>query len=309
MKRLYLIYCSLCLQLFASAQDIIQVEYFVDADAGVGNNTLVNVIPGPDGTFPFTANFNGLPIGYHFLYIRTKDSNGKWSLTGRRVFEIISSNNSKNIESGEYFIDTDPGFGAATPIIVNTPGNVILQNFSAVVNGLSSGYHKLYTRVRDNDGKWSQTSRRNFELFVTSDSLITLFEYFYEQDPGVGNASKINFSPEGNLIIQSFNLPLTCFDANGTYRIYIRTMDSRGKWSHTTQNSFNLKDGSTVTTLKAGLWSDPATWSNGQLPTPTTPVILNHDVTVDVTASCRWLITLCHNVTVYTGVQLTITGN
>lgn len=60
---------------------IMASEYFIDTDPGVGNG-----IPMPVGTPSDSVTFNGvvttgaLPFGNHFLFVRTKDQKGVWSL-------------------------------------------------------------------------------------------------------------------------------------------------------------------------------------------------------------------------------------
>ncbi len=77
--------------LCAAAQDtsIIKMEYFIDTDPGVGNATSINIPAASDVTFPFTVDVSSYSIGYHKLYIRTRDNLGRWSLTARRSIEVI----------------------------------------------------------------------------------------------------------------------------------------------------------------------------------------------------------------------------
>src|SRR4029078_12182892 len=109
MKNFIILLFFTGLRVACLSQDVVQVEYFVDADAGFGNNTIVDVTPSPDGTFPFTLNLASVIPGYHKLYIRTKDSDGKWGLTARRNIEVLTSESKTTLIKGEYFIDTDPG--------------------------------------------------------------------------------------------------------------------------------------------------------------------------------------------------------
>ncbi len=49
----------------ALSQNVVQVEYFIDTDAGYGNNNLVSIGPSSDLTFPgyskFFQSYSGLP--------------------------------------------------------------------------------------------------------------------------------------------------------------------------------------------------------------------------------------------------------
>lgn len=234
------------LSMAALAQDtaVVQVEYFFDSDYGVGNNTLVNVTPAADGTFPFTAKIAGLSLGYHKLYVRTKDSNGKWSFTARRNVEVFTPDSKVSLVSGEYFIDSDTGFGAGSPIIVSAPDSVILQNFTAAISGLSVGYHKLYGRLKDNLGRWSQTFRRNIEVYKNDTNYITKVEYFFKTDNGYGACSTVLLSPPATDISYSFSIPLSDIPM-GADTLFVRVQDSsENKWSLTALK--DTKDTSTV---------------------------------------------------------------
>ena len=119
MKNILIICVLMFYGATAAAQNVVYAEYFVDTDAGVGNNTLITLAnPLPDGSYNFNIALTNVPVGYHKVYIRTKDSDGNWSIVARRHVEVISSDINKRIVSGEYFFDTDPGFEAASVITV-----------------------------------------------------------------------------------------------------------------------------------------------------------------------------------------------
>jgi hypothetical protein len=233
MKNFIIVLFFTGLRLACLSQNVVQVEYFVDTDAGFGNNTVINVTPSPDGTFPFTLSLASLIPGYHKLYVRTKDSDGKWSLTARRNIEILTSEAKTSIVSGEYFIDTDPGFGSATPITVTTPDSAILQNFTALAAGLSEGYHKLYGRLLDNEGKWGLTFRRNFEVYKSDTNKVMKAEYFFTTDLGFGNCATVAFvnpSADGSFTI---NIPRNTIPP-GADTLFIRVQDDiETRWSIT----------------------------------------------------------------------------
>ncbi len=226
----------------ALAQDttIVQLEYFFDADQGIGKSTLVNVAPEADGIFPFTANISGLEVGYHKLYIRTKDSNGKWSFTTRNNVEVFAPDTKTSVANGEYFIDADSGFGLANPIIVSSPDSAILQNFSAATADLPVGYHKLYGRFKDNLGKWSLTFRRNIEVYKNDTNYVKNAEYFFKTDNGYGNGTTVKFANPSVDGTFSFNIPLSAIPASAD-TLFIRVQDStEGKWSITAIKNISM---------------------------------------------------------------------
>ncbi len=89
-----------------------------------------------------------------------------------------------NIVSGEYFIDTDPGFGSGNSIGIVQGTDLNSLSFTADVTSLSEGFHRIFTRFKDATGHWSHTNLRSFykEIFASSAALsnITKIEYFVE---------------------------------------------------------------------------------------------------------------------------------
>jgi hypothetical protein len=297
-----LIFCNL----FAISQTVLQAEYFIDTDAGVGNNSLITLTnPLPDGTYNLNINLATTSAGYHKLYIRTKDIDGKWGITTRRNIEVTSTA-TKKIVGGEYFFDNDPGYNAANSILITPQDSAILQNFSAATNALSVGYHKLYIRLNDNEGNWTLTTRRNIEVYTSNTFLITAAEYFFNTDLGVGNANQVNFGSllaDGNF---AFKIPFDKIPI-GSNTLYIRPKDSSNKnWGIT-----QFKKDSVVTSIQAGKWSQPSTWSSNKIPDANTVVLLYHNVDVDIiNATCKSLTPYGNNVVfiVEAGKAINITG-
>ncbi|HEU5168686.1 MAG TPA: MopE-related protein, partial [Chitinophagaceae bacterium] len=139
--------------------NITGAEYFIDSDPGVGAGTQVNI--GSSGSvvnFPVAVSIPmQLSSGFHFLSIRVKDQEGKWSLFEQRGFYVAPNPvDAAPIVAAEYFYDTDPGMGSASPLIVSPTGDLITQTFLVLVpNSLSQGDHVLAIRVRDQQGHWS----------------------------------------------------------------------------------------------------------------------------------------------------------
>lgn len=233
MKHFIILFFCAGVSLTSLAQNVVQVEYFIDTDLGFGKNTLVNLTPSADGTFPLSVPVSGFQPGFHKLYIRTKNSDGKWSLTARRNIEVLASNGKTTVISGEYFIDTDPGFGKASTFSISSPDSIVLQNFSAVASTLSEGYHKLYGRVKDNLGRWSLTFRRNMEVYKSINTNVTKVEYFFKTDLGFDNCASavfINPAADGNF---NFTIPLSAIP-KGADSLFVRVQnDGEYRWSQT----------------------------------------------------------------------------
>jgi hypothetical protein len=73
------------------ATQIIAAEYFIDNDLGVGNGTPITNLT-PNATVVLSPNLaTTAAVGTHYLYIRTKDNLGKWSLSEGRQFTVDNS--------------------------------------------------------------------------------------------------------------------------------------------------------------------------------------------------------------------------
>jgi hypothetical protein len=239
MKTFLLSACFMCACFFASAQKIILLEWFIDTDKGFGKNTTLNVTPSSDSNFAFKVTLSGVAEGFHRLYIRTKDSTGKWSTTARRNIEVLPSQKIKII-AGEYFFDTDPGVGSAKKITISTKDTAVVQNFAASTSGLKPGYHKLYARFKDASGKWSITMRRNVEIIPNPDTAdVVSAEYFFDKDKGFGKATAITFAhPSPN---NKFHFKISSGDIPpGADTLFVRVKDSDNKWSLTKFSRFTI---------------------------------------------------------------------
>jgi len=233
MKNFIILWFCMGLSLASLSQNVVQAEYFIDTDMGYGNNTLLSLTPAADGTFQLSIPVSSYQPGYHKLYIRTKDSDGKWSLTSKRNIEVPASDAKTVIASGEYFIDTDPGFGMGKPITITSPDSIILQNFLAATTGLSEGYHKLYGRFEDNLGKWSLTFRRTVEVYKSDTNKVLNGEYFFKTDLGFGSCNGVSFAvpaADGSYLI---NIPRNTIPADAD-TLFLRVRDDiENRWSIT----------------------------------------------------------------------------
>jgi len=231
MKRLFTTVTLLGMWCFALGQTITQFEYFIDKDKGFGKNTKVTIVSSADSTYDLTVDLSGISSGYHKLYIRTKDSKGRWSTTARRNIEVIPAQTPDKIIAGEYFLDTDPGIGKAKKLTIKTKDTAVIQNFLAATAGLKPGFHKLYARFKDTLNHWSMTIRRNVEIIKSLDTIdIAAAEYFFDKDPGFGKATAKAFEipvPDGSF---SFEIAYSQIPPNAD-TLFIRVKDSSGYWS------------------------------------------------------------------------------
>ena len=264
MKSIITITCCLLLGAFAWAQDpayptappapqnITAAEYFIDTDPGIGLGTAIVVAAGVDiAGVAATINTAGLTNGTHRLFIRSRNNEGNWSITGYKEFlynldfaYTAPPAALQNVIAAEYFVDTDPGVGMATPVSV--AAGVDIANAPATINtaSLTNGLHRLFLRTKSNEGSWSVTNIKEFLVdfnpaYPTAPAVvqnIIAAEYFIDTDPGIGNAAGIAVTPGtdiGNILVNPSLVGLS----NGTHRLYLRSRNNEGRWSIT-----NIKD-------------------------------------------------------------------
>jgi len=229
--------------MFSAAQlpNIVALEYYFDQDPGFENATSVPVSPGSTIDMDFSIDVSGLSLGFHRLYFRTKDETGKWGLTNKQ--DIYKTNETPanpeppvDIIEMEYFLNVDPGFGNATPVAVS-PGITIDLDFSVDVSLLSEGFHRIYFRTKDETGKWSLTQKQ--DIYITDEEPtppeplpnIVEIEYYYDDDPGLGNATKVIPDPD-QVVDEDFSVDIGNLDY-GNHNFYVRVKDETGNWSLT----------------------------------------------------------------------------
>ncbi len=215
---------------FLPAQNIVQVEYFLDTDPGYGNATPVSVTPAADVTVSFTANFTGLAEGFHHLFVRAQDDAGRWSLADARAVWVQSTGPLANVTALEYFIDTDPGTGNAIAVPI-TSGTDIAQSFAADLSGLAEGFHTLIVRAKDAAGRWSLFFRRTFFVEDAPPALppdVTRIEYFFHKDGFFTPVNTFsNFTPGPDVSV-NFAAEMSGLEVDSTYQLILAARNSSG---------------------------------------------------------------------------------
>jgi hypothetical protein len=227
------------------------VEYFFDTDPGVGLGTSIPVTAGANVTVSnFSIPLTGLADGIHRLYLRARNANGVWSFDNYQPLFIVKAvvfpgnPGLTNITAAEYFFDTDPGMGSATPITVSSPGTNVVISQSISLGGLGIGVHRLYLRTRDAGGHWSLTNEQNLailapSLIIPSNPVpgnLRVLEYFFDTDPGFGNGTSVTIPVTTNLSDFTFPVDVSHL-SNGTHILYVRVLDA---WSVTTAVSMAI---------------------------------------------------------------------
>ena len=147
-----------------------------------------------------------------------------------------------NITQIEYFVDSDLGVGSNSIINVAVPDTDITQTITVPLAGsLSLGYHKLYVRVRDNNGNWSHTSRKNIQVVPTQvTNNVMEGEYFIDNDPQFALAFPVTISPQDTDIVQAFMAQIPGTLSIGYHKLYGRVKDGFGNWSHTFRRNIDV---------------------------------------------------------------------
>lgn len=215
------------------AGNITAAEYFLNSDPGPGLGIPL-AIGSAGGTVNFTAAIpTSLPSGFHFLAIRTRNSNGIWGHYEQRGFFISRSTfDAGNITAAEYFFDTDPGTGNGTVIPIT--GGAVSNFTAAIPANLSAGFHFLAIRTRNTNGVWSLFEQRGFYISPATIDMpaITAAEYYFNTDPGTGNGTPLTVTTPGMVVNQTFTVPVPGSLPNGQHFLAIRVRDASGNWSH-----------------------------------------------------------------------------
>jgi gliding motility-associated-like protein len=147
----------------------------------------------------------------------------------------------QTINRAEYFIDTDPGNGNGTAVTVSIPSDNVNLNFNINTNSLSTGFHILGLRLRQNSGLWGHPSHTFFYITPVTPSATNLVgaEYFFDSDPGFGNGTPFSFTPGSTVTIPSLNINIGSLSP-GFHFISFRFRDDLGRWTHASAQSFYI---------------------------------------------------------------------
>lgn len=139
----------------------------------------------------------------------------------------------QTIDSAEYFFDIDPGIGNGT-LIPLTLTDSTSDSMLISTEGLSTGFHNLFFRVRDTNKTWSLYEGDRLYIYDTIVAASALFdssagEYFYDTDPGVGNGLSLTITPNDSIL--DTVVASTAGLNSGFHTIFYRVKDSNNVWS------------------------------------------------------------------------------
>jgi trimeric autotransporter adhesin len=230
---------------------ISQAEYFFDSDPGITLGTPLSIAAAADSlTWTSQAiNSASLAVGFHNLYVRVKDGEGRWSTAENRPFYLSSGAGATplitTISQAEYFFDSDPGITSGTSLSIAAAADSLTWTSQAISTAsLAVGFHNLYVRVKDGDGRWSTVENRPFYLNapVLNQFKIQKLEYFVDTDPGAGNGLFLTISPTVDtvaLINQILPLSNTCLTL-GNHILFTRFLNEENNWSTAEEATFTV---------------------------------------------------------------------
>ena len=226
----------------------VQAEYWWNSDPGVGNASPMLALDGNLGSAFERMFANGLTAprrGQSTFNVRVKDNLGIWSNPFSTIVRVDSVDTYvpwkySNPVQAEFWWNSDPGVGNASPMLA-LDGNLGSAFERLFANGLTAprrGQSSFNVRVKDNLGVWSNT----FSTIVRVDSVDTYVpwkysnpvqaEYWWNSDPGVGNASPM-LALDGNLGTAFERLFVNGIQApkKGRNTFNVRLKDDKNVWS------------------------------------------------------------------------------
>ncbi len=207
---------------------VVQVEYFYDEVPAYGQGIQYTAFSAGTTVTVNNAQLSatGISDGYHRLGLRAKASgpNGQWSPV---YWQQVLVNGAGITQVEYYWDDAHPAYGAATPLTGFTPGSLVTVNAAQISTaGLATGVHRLALRARTGNGQWSATYFH--EVFVGQGA--DYAEYYWDSDPGYGQATPIAFTPGEEVLVNLSDIAVPTSD--GLHSLCIRARAGK-MWSPT----------------------------------------------------------------------------
>ncbi|CAN0112144.1 unnamed protein product, partial [Chrysoparadoxa australica] len=97
---------------------------------------------------------------------------------------------------------------------------------------LSTGFHVLYLRAKEEGGTWGLSESRLIYVDNVGSVIKSIIEleYFFDSDPGYGNATSIPITPSATNLVQNIALAATALP-EGLHIVGVRAKDEENQWS------------------------------------------------------------------------------
>jgi hypothetical protein len=234
-----LLLCAATL-LHAQSLRIAQAEWFTGNDPGEGLGIAMQVADGAwdEAVEEVIASLPSGTPGNVVVSVRVKGANGYWSSAYRQVVHTGSSvpGRQARVQAGEYFWDSDPGVGNATPLLaLDGDFNSALEQAIASDNTITPGAHRLFVRIQGADNGWSALFTQVVQVntaITARDIRVQQGEFFFDSDPGEGNGvALLAFDGDWNNAIET-GLASVAAPAEGSHLLYVRMRSADGTWSN-----------------------------------------------------------------------------
>ncbi len=269
MKKHLILISFLLFAGFTMGQKIKAYQYWVDDD--VAGKVTTAITPVKDFHLQAELPMSSVTVGFHFLNMRFCDSTNRWSSVISQYFikHPAGYNTVKQIVAYEYWIDDGLDGKTRHDII---PSSVFHLTENLELGGITTGFHLLNLRFRDNTGVWSSVASQYFVKYPQSpvaNKQIVGYEYWI--DEGIANTTYQEVSPS-TVFHLSENLDFGAV-SNGFHLLYLRFKDNAGTWSSVTSQYF-VKYGqpailpNNMVTYRFWLDNDPGTMETYTFPQP-----------------------------------------
>lgn len=316
---------------------IVAGELFVGPVGAVGSGTAMTVTPLTptsatlDGTIT-TSVLAALADGTHTVSVRGQDAGGNWSAVATATMTIsrvgpTTSGLSLNLTTGavtaladstatgydivaaEYFLDTDPGAGAGTPMDPVVPDTTV--TLTGTLSPVPSGVHTVFVRAQDALGNWGPVASLTFNggdaagpvtealaldpnpsdgtldvvLSATANdsanggSNVVAAEYFLGTPGADGTGIPMAVNTAAPIAAVTATIPAASFAGSTT--VHVHAQDSVGNWGPLATIDLVVD---VTGPLTSGVVVDP-TPNNGQLPVNSGTQAVRVTATIDDTAT------------------------
>ncbi len=222
----------------AALYSIDRLEYFFDTDPGFGNGLSIPITSAVDLTKDFQLPLSTNVEGFHTLYFRARSNNGLWStLLARPVFiqRTAQTTATPSLRRIEYFIDTDPGAGNGTSVSLSASD--IDQSLLINLSTATLGFHILYVRSQDVNGRWSMPLAKPFFAGKSGSNIVAVEYYYFDGSTNSPLRMYNSFTP-GKDITVDFSAVLDGLLPNTSYEIHVTAINADGIRSAETVRTF-----------------------------------------------------------------------
>jgi hypothetical protein len=230
------------------------IEYFVGKDPGIGKGVRVPIEPDEEGNVTFDIPETALRFGLNTLGLRliSTHNGGQYSYSPtvlRQVYRFHAED--AQTVGVEYFLNTDPGIGKAN--FISATGDEV--SFDLPRGQMKEGINVLGLRAISRNSETGTTySATHYQYVYRSAAFETRYiervEYFWDEDPGQGNATAIDFVNDGEkALVESL---INYRGLYGTHVLNVRAL-SHGVWTQVYSQTVNLPEG----ILEGDLTLDP----------------------------------------------------